>query len=58
MCGPTCAAPEDVDMTCDDCVAGIQVNFLHLGNLVLGEVSLCPVMSTFANNDFQDKFWF
>ena len=24
MCGPTCAAPEDTTMTCDDCTAGIQ----------------------------------
>merc|ERR1712088_222440 len=30
MCGPTCAAPEDVDMTCDDCVAGIQASIDQL----------------------------
>merc|ERR1712110_878453 len=24
MCGPTCEAPEDVAMTCDDCKMGIQ----------------------------------
>ena len=30
MCAPTCAAPEDVDMTCDDCVAGIKVCFVQI----------------------------
>merc|ERR1719402_303413 len=24
MCGPTCAAPEDTTMTCEDCTNGIQ----------------------------------
>ena len=25
MCGPTCAAPEQTNMTCDDCKTGIHV---------------------------------
>ena len=25
MCGPTCAAPEETNMTCDDCKTGIHV---------------------------------
>ena len=27
MCAPICEAPEDVDMTCDDCKMGIQAKF-------------------------------
>ena len=67
MCAPTCAAPEDVDMTCDSCVAGIQV-ILFADEPFLWDLawfyffSTCfqvsPVMSSFANNDFQVKFWF
>ena len=58
MCGPTCAAPEDVDMTCDGCVAGIQVTlvqkrhfrfFFSFYNLFLGE-------SSDVNNDFHFGF--
>ena len=30
MCGPTCAAPQDVSMTCDQCVAGIKASIDQL----------------------------
>ena len=30
MCGPTCAAPEDVSMTCDQCVNGIKASIDQL----------------------------
>ena len=29
MCGPMCAAPEEVDMTCDACTMGIKVRRYH-----------------------------
>ena len=29
MCGPMCAAPEEVDMTCDACTMGIKVSHHH-----------------------------
>lgn len=29
MCGPMCAAPEEVDMTCDACTMGIKVRHHH-----------------------------
>ena len=33
MCGPTCAAPEDVSMTCDQCVSGIKASIDQLVSL-------------------------
>ena len=30
MCGPSCAAPEDTAMTCEDCTAGVQAGIDQL----------------------------
>ena len=35
MCAPSCAAPEDTVMTCDDCTMGIQVRNVFLQALKL-----------------------
>jgi len=51
MCGPTCAAPEDVDMTCDGCVAGIQASIDQL----LSAEAMDLVVDGFVNSDFCDQ---
>merc|ERR1719356_341061 len=37
MCAPICEAPEDVDMTCDDCKMGIQAAIVQLLLMVFSE---------------------
>merc|ERR1719239_19505 len=48
MCGPLCAAPEDTDMTCDDCTSGIQASIDQL----LSAEAMDLVVDTFVNSAF------
>jgi len=48
MCGPTCAAPEDVSMTCDQCVSGIKASIDQL----VAEPTLDAIVDALANGDF------
>jgi len=48
MCGPICAAPEDTDMTCDDCTSGIQAT---IDQLLSAEI-MDGVVDAFVNGDF------
>jgi len=50
MCGPTCAAPEEVDMTCDACTSGIQASIDQL----LSAESMDLIVDSFVNSDFCD----
>merc|ERR1719347_1398917 len=48
MCGPTCAAPEDIDMDCEGCTGGIQAS---IDQLVSAE-AMDLVVDAFVNSDF------
>jgi len=48
MCAPTCAAPEDTNMTCDDCKMGIHAAIDQL----LEEHTLDLIVDGLANGDF------
>jgi len=48
MCGPTCAAPEDVSMTCDQCVNGIKASIDQL----VTESTLDAIVDTLVNGEF------
>merc|ERR1719356_363625 len=41
MCAPICEAPEDVDMTCDDCKMGIQAKIQNPVTTGLSSISGC-----------------
>ena len=47
MCGPTCAAPEDTVMTCDDCTSGIAAS---ADQLVLPE-TIDQIVADFTAED-------
>merc|ERR1712037_82420 len=48
MCGPTCAAPEDVSMSCDQCVSGIKASIDQL----VAVPTLDAIVDAPANGDF------
>merc|ERR1711872_1135179 len=48
MCAPTCAAPEQTNMTCDDCKTGIHAAIDQL----LEEHTLDLIVDGLANGDF------
>merc|ERR1712212_926969 len=48
MCASTCEAPQDVDMTCDDCKMGIQAAIDQL----LAPETLDTIVNYLANGDF------
>ena len=65
MCGPTCAAPEQTNMTCDDCKMGIHVknfrgkiqnermsSFQAAIDQLLEEHTLEMIVDGLANGDF------
>merc|ERR1719229_2107492 len=47
MCGPTCAAPEEVDMTCDACTSGIKASISQL----LSPAAMDAIITEFINSD-------